>query len=290
MSNRELITVPVPTGEDGKTKNIKIFIKNPSNEVLSVSERHRAKVFNQCLMDGILTKPELAKMMNERGLWDKNKDAEHKKLTDKIVEMEKTLYLDDASQEQLDDGKNIALEIRELRLQLRDLISQKIALEENTAEAIADNAKFDYLVALCTYHETGEKVYKNIDDYTSKAADTVSFMAAAKLAEMMYSLDENYEKKLPENVWLSEKGMTNDDGYLVNKDGQLVDRDGRRVNEKGEFIDDDGNRVDRDGNLLREDGIYVSKVTYKDEVTDDKPAKKTTRSRKRTVKKPESVE
>ena len=60
-----------------------------------------------------------------------------------------------------------------------------IQLEENTAESIADNAKFDYLVAFCTHHENGEKVYKNIDDYNLKSSDSISFMAAAKLAEMI---------------------------------------------------------------------------------------------------------
>ena len=279
--SRELIKVPL-VEEDGTEKEINIFIKNPSNEIISMSERYRAKVFNQCLMDGILTKTELHKMMNERGLWSKDKDKKHDELTQEIIVLEKNLYLGDGKQKtrDLDDGRKIAIRIRELRIELKDLIAQKIQLEENTAESIADNAKFDYLVAFCTHHENGEKVYKNIDDYNLKSSDSISFMAAAKLAEMMYNLDTSYEKNLPENKWLSDYDLVNEDLSLVGEDGELVDTEGRKIDENGRYINNKGEWVDKDGNLLNEDGLYISNIQYK-----TKTKKKTTATRsKRTVK------
>ena len=276
-------TIPVKVKqEDGSTKEFNICIKNPSNEVISMAERHRAKVFNQCLMDGIMTRPELEKMMNERGLWSKDKDAKHDELTSKIVNLEKDLYVGDGKKadRKLDQGKDIAIQIRRLRIELRDLITQKVSLEENTAESLADNAKFDFLVASCTYHENGEKVYKNISEYNDKSADAVSFSAAAKLAEMMYSIDPGFEKNLPENRWLRDHKLVNEKGELVNENGELIDTEGRRINEKGQYINDDGQWIDKEGNLLGEDGTYIPTVNY----TTGKTTKKTTRSRKRTAK------
>lgn len=281
--NNDLIPVPI-LNDDGTTTEINIVLKNPSNEVIAMSERYRAKVFNQCLMDGILTKPELSKMMTDRGLWDKDKDAKNDEITTEIIKLEKDLYLGNGAGKKRDEdmGKKIAIKMRQLRLDLRDLIAQKVQLEENTAESIADNAKFDFLVAFCTYYENGEKVYKSIDDYNLKSSDTISFVAASKLAEMMYNIDPNFEKGLPENKWLTGQSLVDEEGNLVNEKGQKVDIDGRRINDKGEFINDEDHRVDRDGNLLHEDGTYVSQVEYvKDKPT---PKKKTTRSRKRIVK------
>lgn len=283
--NKDLIPVPIKN-DDGTTTEINIVLKNPSNEVVAMSERYRAKVFNQCLMDGILTKPELSRMMTERGLWDKDKDTKHEEITTEIIKLEKDLYLGNGAGKKRDEdmGKKIAIKMRQLRLDLRDLIAQKVQLEENTAESIADNAKFDFLVAFCTYHENGEKVYKNIDDYNLKSSDAISFVAASKLAEMMYNIDPNFEKGLPENKWLTGQSLVDEEGNLVNEKGQKVDIDGRRINDKGEFINDDDQRIDRDGNLLHEDGTYVSQVEYVKDKPKPVTKKKTTRSRKRTVK------
>ena len=283
--SRELIKVPL-VEEDGTEKEVNIFIKNPSNEIVSMSERYRAKVFNQCLIDGILTKAELHKMMNDRGLWSKDKDKQYDELTQQIIALEKDLYLGNGKQKtrDLDDGRSIAIKIRELRIELKELIAQKVQMEENTAESIADNAKFDYLVAFCTHYENGEKVYKNIDAYNMKSSDSISFMAAAKLAEMMYNLDTSYEKNLPENKWLTDHDLVNEELSLVGDEGELVDIDGRKIDEDGKYINDKGEWVDKEGNRLSEDGLYISDIQYKSK-TKPKAKKKTTATRsKRTVK------
>ena len=66
---------------------------------------------------------------------------------------------------------------------MRQLISEKIALEANTAEGLADNAKFNFLVANCTFDAGGQKVYKSLDDYDENSDDEVAFAAAATLGQ-----------------------------------------------------------------------------------------------------------
>ena len=139
-----------------------------------------------------------------------------------------------------------------------------MALEENTAEALADNARFDFLVANCTFKEAGEKVYKDIVDYNSKSSDEIAFSAASALAEILYALDSDFEKNLPENRWLKSKSMVDDEMSLINDDGKRVDIKGRLISEEGYYIDADGNRVDLDGNPLDGEGLYQ-------EVDDEKP-------------------
>ena len=50
-------------------------------------------------------------------------------------------------------------------------------MEENTAESLSDNARFDCLVAECTFHENGSKVYKNIEEYNQNSSDEIAYKA-----------------------------------------------------------------------------------------------------------------
>jgi len=82
---------------------------------------------------------------------------------------------------------------------------------------------------------------------------------------MIYSLDQDFESRLPENKFLKMFDFVDEDLSLVDTEGHRVDLEGRRVNDLGQYIDADGKRVDIDGNPLDEDGNYVPTVTYVDE-------------------------
>ncbi|MEK9738979.1 MAG: hypothetical protein VW438_04525, partial [Euryarchaeota archaeon] len=179
------------------------------------------------------------------------------------------------------EGKELALEMKKLRIELRNLISERLSLEENTAEALSDNARFDYFVAHCTFYKDSDKrVYNSVEDYNSKSSDTIAFTAASMLGNILYNLDSDFEKNLPENKWLSTFNLSDDKGNLVNSDGQQVDSEGRTINELGHFIDDKGNRVDANGVPLDEDGNYLL-VDYENDL--EPPKKKTTRKKTTTA-------
>ena len=165
----------------------------------------------------------------------------------------------------LSDAKEIAIKMRIARAELRELISERIALEQNTAESLSDNARFDYLVTRCTFYaDSGDLVYNSVEDYSTNSDSEVAFTAATTLAEMMYALEGDFEKKLPENKFLMEFNLVNDDLSLVNSDGETVDLEGTRINEFGQYIDGEGNRTDKEGNLLDKDGNYVLSAKYVD--------------------------
>ena len=138
-----------------------------------------------------------------------------------------------------------------------------MSLEQNTAESLADNMKFDYLVSECTYDAKGQKkVYKDLDDYNERGDDELAFAAAATLAQLLYSLDRNYEEELPENKFLKMFDFVDEDLNLIDEEGGLVSFDGKRINKQGQYINDKGERIDLEGNLLDEDGQYVLATQY----------------------------
>jgi hypothetical protein len=167
------------------------------------------------------------------------------------------------------------------RNELRDLIAEKMSLEQNTAESISDNVRFDYLVANSAFYQNGQKVYNDLDDYKERSDDQIAFSAASSLAAMMYSVDKDFEAKLPENKFLKMFHFVDDNLSLVNDKGETVDTDGRRIDNQGYWLNDQGQRVDKDGNVLDENGNYVPTVTYVDDEDKEvkveeteKPAKK----------------
>lgn len=261
----KVVEVKVKDGDTEKT--VKIVVKRPQSAVMSQAQRVSAKAWTDCVRDGIMTKKELAKFMKEQGIWDKGKDVEQDKITSEIIDLEKRLYVGEGKNSKLKtaEAKNIAIEMRKKRNELRELIAEKMALEQNTAEAISDNSRFEFLVANCTFYENGNKVYSSLDEYIEKSDSEVAFAAATAMAQMMYSIDKDFEANLPENKFLKQYHFVNDDLSLVNEKGETVDLEGRRINNLGQYINDEGQRTDKDGNVLDENGNYVPSVVYVDD-------------------------
>ena len=275
--NKRSLEQEVTVDVDGK--KVKIVVRRPGNRVSNEAQRKGALVWTQCVREGVMTKKELTNYMKERGIWDTEKESEEQILVTKIGDLEKELYLGTkAGKIKASKGKDLAIQMRVKRGELRDLLSERVGLEGNTAESLSDNARFDYMVANCTYYDNGERVYKDLDDYEQRAEDEIAFEAATTLAEMIYVVDKDFEKKLPENKFLSKFEYVNEKLNLVNKEGVTVDTNGKRINDEGHYLNEDGKRVDVDGHLLDEDGTYVPQVTYLDDNGKPIRDKKTTKS------------
>ena len=222
-------------------------------------QRESQKVYNQAFSDavksGSIVRAKLDDLLKDQGLWDDKKEIEFKTLQKQILEGEKKLAKGGIS---LKAAKNLAINLQQFRNSLRDLISVKTNLDSHTAEGQADNARFNYLVSACVvYKNNGNKYFKNYEDYLNKAADTVSIVAAQKLASIMYGLDNDFEKKLPENKFLIKYKFVNDNLQLVDTEGRLVDEEGRLIDSNGRFINEEGKFVDKDGNLVDAGGDWI---------------------------------
>jgi hypothetical protein len=247
-------------------KQITLVVKMPTTGIASRSDRVRAKAWTECVQDGIMTKKELAKFMRRQGIWDDKKELEQLEISQKLLKLEQSLFIKKgrSSKVKADEGKKIAIEMRILRLRMRELVAEKIALENNTAESLADNSKFDFLVSACTYYENDQRVYNSLEEYTNCTNTEIAFAAATALANMLYNLDQGFESRLPENKFLKMFGFCDDKLSLVDTEGQRVDPQGRKINDFGQLLNEDDKVVDTDGNLLDDDGNYIPTVTYVD--------------------------
>jgi hypothetical protein len=257
-----------------------------------MAERYKSKVWNQCIQDDILTKKELAVLMRKRGIWDESKDKEEEEITKEILMLERELYQGKVgnAKPKLSEGRDVAIQIRRKRFELRDLITERITLEENTADSLADNSRFDYLVASCSFYKNGTRVYKDFNEYNNKSADEIAYACAGLLGKMLYNLDSNFEKNLPENKFLTKFGLVNEDLSLVDPQNpnQLVDTKGKNIDKDGYYIDDKGNRIDREGSKLTEEGTYELADYENDLLTVESSEPKKTTKKKSTKQESQS--
>jgi len=237
-------------------KQVTFLVKTPSLH----DQREGQKIYNQAFTDAIksgsVVRAKMDDLLESQGLWSAEKQKKYSELQQELLDGEKRLAKGGFP---LGDAKKLAIRMKEVRNEIRDLVSVRTSLDNQSAEGQADNARFNYLVSVCVvYNDNNEPYFKNLQDYLDRADSPVAFKGAQKLANMMYGLDNNFEKNLPENKFLKKYRFVNDNLQFIDKQGRTVDIDGRLIdsvtgryiNDKGEFVDKDGNRVDEEGDYL----------------------------------------
>jgi len=242
------------TDVDGEEKVVYVVSPNPSANREAQMEYNRA--FKDAIQSGALLKQKLQAVMEEQDVWSEEKQKRYEHILEEVMNKELSLKKGGIK---LSQAKKVALEIRDLRFEFRELIAEKNSMDSNTAEGQADNARFSYLAYACLVDEEGQKVFNNFDHYRGNENEPFVIDAARELAQLLYGLDPNYENNLSENQFLQDYEFVDKDlrwidkeGRFTDIDGKLIDEDGRYINEKGEFIDKKGNKVTEEGELTKE--------------------------------------
>ena len=247
-----------------KTKTFNVTLDNAQREMLVRSpslndQREAQKVYNQAFTDAIKSKSvvraKLDDLLQDQGLWNDEKQAKFSALQKELLDGEKRLAKGGFS---LNEAKDLAIKMKGVREEIRDLISVRTSLDNHSAEGQADNARFNYLVSVClVYNDTKQPYFNSMEEYLNRAGEEVALLGAQNLANMLYGLDNNYESNLPENKFLKKYRFIDDKLRLVDKKGRLIDADGRLVDENGRFIDEQGSFVDKYGNKVDAEGEYI---------------------------------
>lgn len=246
---------PVKVVVDGVEK--KYFIAKPGAKQESQAKLESNKKFREALGSQAYFREELNKVLIERGIWTEAEDKQLQEYQEKIAE--NIRILDEEGGIELEEAKKLAMETRKYRL-AQILLSHKLREHDAyTVEGQCDNAYFDTLVALCSYDEEGNRLFKSYEDYLDKAGEEYAVACAKELSKLLYGLEDNWEKELPENKFLIEYKFVDEDlnyidsqGRKVDSEGRLIDDNGRYINEEGKFIDIHGNLVDENGKKVKE--------------------------------------
>ena len=113
--------------EDGS--KVSIVVKKPSSSLLTKAQKLGAKVWTDSVKEGLFTKLTLSEFMKKQGIWDKSKDDSQALITSEIQRLEREIALGvDGKKLKVSEGKDRAIQLRRLRNQLRELISERIGL------------------------------------------------------------------------------------------------------------------------------------------------------------------
>jgi hypothetical protein len=219
----------------------KLAVRRPTAHEINESGKIRIREFHAALKAGAMVRAKLDSYLEEMGLWDDTKERQFKTLQTQIRDGEKLLR---KGKIPLKRAKEIALEIKKQRRELAELLSIRSEMENNTAEGVAQNAAFNYLVSCClVYNDTGQRFYSSYEEYTERSTDEEALTGANHLFFLTNDFAIDQEKKLPENKFLIDYGFVDDKLRLVDKQGRLVDREGKLIDEEGYYLDDSGKRL-----------------------------------------------
>lgn len=219
------------------------FIKRSNDSVATAAQRVYAKSFAEAVTDGALLRQTLDSHMRKQGLWSDEKEGEYKQLAKEVADLEYTIK--SGSLKKASELREASIKLKRVRNKIASLLLQRNEMDSVTAEAMAENERFDYLLSQSVYdYQTQKPVFSSLADYKERKNDHGVFELAQKYANYAYGLDEDHESGLVENRMLRRLGLLNEDNLLVDRSGNRVDYDGNRIDEDGMRIGEDEERVD----------------------------------------------
>jgi len=280
-------------------------VRLPAYKIMEEANKLKSKVFRESLDQGDMLRDQLEDILRNKGLWNDQRQMEYDTLRKEILDREYQLQKGGIK---LVDAKELALEMKEKRQRMVDMLSGRSDLDSQTCEGKSENARFNFLFAHSLVYNDDELTpfYPNgLEDYVVDMDNPIAVKGATEFYYLL-SGTENLDDRLPENKFLKKFKFVDAKYRLVEKgSARLVDREGRYVDEYGNYIeynedgtyyyvDLNGRRLDeKTGNFVVDEPApflddYGNPISDEEEVAEE-PKKKTTRKRK-TTKKAETVE
>ena len=177
-------------------KTVKLSCREPNQKESQEAEFEYSKSFNKALMGGIMPQARLMDELVKNGIWSDEKDQEIE------AQREKVIKLEDAFEKEKDEDrkKSIGEDLKEERQSLYSMRQAKSEMFAHSAEAKADSAQRDYLVAVVTKEaDTGRKVWKRFEDFQNEQDGGLLFRSTYEYLTFINGLDSDFMEKFPEN-------------------------------------------------------------------------------------------
>ena len=191
----------------------------------------------------VLVRAHVDSILKAQGLWDDDKDKKLNSIDIRILENTRKLQkLNKDDVEAVTKGYNLAIQILKDKNERARLIAPRSDFDSNTADAQAENAKFNKLLQLClVYNHNAEPYFKSVEEMLESSDNPALLKAYPILMKFQYGTDPVELKFLKENKFMDEKGrLRNNQNRVVNLDGKLIDKYGRLINEDNQLVDENG--------------------------------------------------
>lgn len=201
--------------ENGVLREGKVI--SPTQETIVNGQEVYNKAFRKALDSGALLSVRFAKVLEEQGIWSEAKDKRITTLYLLLKKYENKLKNRDQTEAEAQEHAN---KMRELRKELNELSEVQSSFSNQTAEGQADDVRYNYYCTQCIIDkETNKPYYHSIEDFVKRSDSDFALEAAKIFGCMLHGVDENYESKLPEEIFFKRFGEPDID--LTDQDKEI---------------------------------------------------------------------
>lgn len=219
--------------KDNTLTEVKLHVKKPNHEQQRESNFIYSKYMNKYLAAKIMPQIRLGEILRENGVWNDEKAKKENELILSINNVREKLKKGGIK---LSEGMKLAKEGIKLNFELMNFSMQKNAMLNDSAETLAQNDKFNYLVSQCTvYSNDGRPVFRDYEQYQEwdnlDSHRLLTYNAGQVFSKLIYNMEDDFRADWPEYKFLKKHGFVNDKLQFL-KDGKVVDFDGNPVVEE----------------------------------------------------------
>jgi hypothetical protein len=176
----------------------------------------------------LLLRSQLDDFLRSTGVWSKEDED---KITSINTEIDSYLSKIKKGGIKAAEGRKLCIDIMDKRKEIIKIMSKRQIFDDTTIESLAEAERNDYLVYCTTvFADSGEKYWPSFEDMKIDKDSDAYRKASSNALEVIYGINPEFEKRLPENRWLKKYNFIDDNlNYIDRKTGEKVDREGNKL-------------------------------------------------------------
>lgn len=270
---------------EGNDKEVELAVLQPLAEHFEESDRAYANKISSMVKDSVnkrfLLRREVESFLKEQKLWTEVDETAIKKIQ---LEIDALLLQLRKGGIKVSEVRKLCLEIADKRAEMVKIMSKRRIFDDSTIESFAETDRNDYLIYICTvYNKDGRNYWQSFEDMKNDKLSEAYRKASTISYEIIYGVNPEFEKTLPENRLLMKLGFVDKDlNFVDRKTGEFVDREGKpliqiaeetlnkfnslqgEIAEETPFIDDDTNKPINENLTMAEGDLIVENIPTKE--------------------------
>jgi hypothetical protein len=232
--NRKEFTITEDSG-----KEVVLCVRTPQYEDIEAADKvYASKIASLVRESGgkrLLLRSQVNDFLKTSGVWTDEDETKIQTLNDEIDVLLTKLRKGGLK---MSEGRELAIATMEKRKEIVRVSSKRQIFDDTTIESVAEAEKMDYLVYSCTvYSDSGDNYWNSFEDMKNDKLSDAYRQASVTAYDVIFNVNPEFEKRLPENRWLKKYGFIDDElNYVDRKTGEKVDRFGKPIKELEEKL------------------------------------------------------
>jgi len=216
---------------DGETTTY--FISNPSGEDIRKADWQYSKIYNQAILDDLLTQAQMIDLLKKQGVISEDYATEVEEARSKLAaEIYKLEILPESAADV--DREEAALTVAASRDELFRLNQRVNGPMGNTCENIAEDARVEFLTSRVLQNQDGTKLWEDFDAYLNEENTALSVKARFEVMLWMQGLNSDFLENTPEQQTLRDVNQKRVEVALASLKEERGDADAEEAPEEAE--------------------------------------------------------